>query len=431
MLMLLWPWGPVSAELPLERYLRETQRSLRFEVTGEQRIGEARAVTVRVTSQAWRGTPWRHWMTILVPPNVRHRDAAVLLIGGGGNSNRPPRIDSPAVMMMLQATQHVGVPIIVLQQVPNQPLFGGLYEDALIAHTFDQFLRTGREDWPALLPMTRAVVAAMDAATAVGRQRLDLNLSRFILTGVSKRGWTAWLAAASDRRVIGVAPAVIDLLNIEAQLELQLGAYGELSESLRDYTHRRIPERFATDRGQALLRIVDPFAYRERLTMPKLILLGTNDPFWTLDAANLYFPDLPEPRHLHYEPNGGHGLGPGGLATLAAFIEHTLGGEAMPSLQWTYADGVLRLRWEGPGQAVLWHAEAPDRDFRHARWVSRPLEGAGEATAELPPPDTGFRAYYAQVEFPGALPYRLSTQVLVLPTSLPHAGRMDPPVQRR
>ena len=35
-----------------------------------------------------------------------------------------------------------------------------------------------------------------------------------------------------------------------------------------------------------------PWVYRDKLTMPKLILNGTNDPYWTLDALNLYWDDL-------------------------------------------------------------------------------------------------------------------------------------------
>ena len=59
-----------------------------------------------------------------------------------------------------------------LRMVPNQPLVfandGGRErsEDEIIAYTWDKFLRTGDERWPARLPMTKAVVRAMDAVTA-------------------------------------------------------------------------------------------------------------------------------------------------------------------------------------------------------------------------------------------------------------------------
>ena len=54
--------------------------------------------------------------------------------------------------------------------------------------------------------------------------------------------------------------------------------------------------------------MVDPFSYRERLTQPKLILLSTNDRYWPLDALKLYWSELPDPKHVLYVPNQGHGL---------------------------------------------------------------------------------------------------------------------------
>ena len=41
------------------------------------------------------------------------------------------------------------------------------------------------------------------------------TINHFVLTGGSKRGWTAWLAAAVDSRVTAVSPIVSDLLNMK------------------------------------------------------------------------------------------------------------------------------------------------------------------------------------------------------------------------
>ena len=60
-----------------------------------------------------------------------------------------------------------------LRLVPNQPVVfkddparKPRTEDDFIAYTWDKFLRTGDEKWPARLPMTKSAVRAMDAVTA-------------------------------------------------------------------------------------------------------------------------------------------------------------------------------------------------------------------------------------------------------------------------
>jgi len=109
--------------------------------------------------------------------------------------------------------------IAELRMVPNQPLtFLGetqqRSEDAIIAYSWDKYLRTGDEAWPLRLPMTKSVVRAMDTVTAFCRSAAGggIDVDRFVVGGASKRGWTAWTAAAVDRRVVAVAPVVIDLL---------------------------------------------------------------------------------------------------------------------------------------------------------------------------------------------------------------------------
>lgn len=45
------------------------------------------------------------------------------------------------------------------------------------------------------------------------------NINSFIITGISKRGWTTWLSAIADPDVEAIVPFAIDLLDIDASLE--------------------------------------------------------------------------------------------------------------------------------------------------------------------------------------------------------------------
>ena len=73
--------------------------------------------------------------------------------------------------------------------------------------------------------MTRAVVRSMDLAQEIVAQN-NKKLNDFVVSGASKRGWTAWTTAAVDNRVVGVVPMVIDMLNLVPSFENHFRSYG-------------------------------------------------------------------------------------------------------------------------------------------------------------------------------------------------------------
>ncbi len=156
--------------------------------------------------------------------------------------------------------------------------------------------------------MVKSAVRGMDAVQAAAEKEWDLKLETFTVSGASKRGWTTWLTGAVDPRAIAIAPMVIDVLNMVPQMKHQRETWGDLSEQIDDYKNQGLDKQMETPRGKALKKIVDPYAYRDRFTQPKLILLGTNDRYWTLDALNLYWDDLPGEKYVLYVPNNGHGI---------------------------------------------------------------------------------------------------------------------------
>ena len=129
--------------------------------------------------------------------------------------------------------------------------------------------------------------------------------------------------------------------------------------------------------------MVDPYFYRDRLTMPKLLINGTNDRYWTLDALDLYWDDLKGPKYVVYLPNAGHGLDQNrdyAINGIGAFFRHVVDRAGRcPSVTWKFArsgDGPLRLtrrRLAEPKAAQLWTARSDSRDFRESRWEPSPM----------------------------------------------------------
>jgi PhoPQ-activated pathogenicity-related protein len=334
----------------------------------------------------------------------------ILWIDGGSESKVPQHpITEPTDSFKVLATvaNAAGLPAAVVRQVPFQPMFGDLREDGLIAHTFVEYTKTGDATWPLLLPMVKSAVEAMNAATAQAQEHWGVEIDEFVVTGASKRGWTTWLSAAVDERVKGIVPMVIDMLSLGDHVKLQVASFGKMSEQLEDYTSRGIEKMLASPRGQDLVQIVDPFSYRDRYTMPKVIALGTNDPYWPLEACSLYYESLPGPRWVSYCPNAGHGLPMPRIAALvAAMGRHVAGIEPLPPIEWRFeatasggAECVVACATP-PERITLWTAESESRDFRMARWSSEPVEAAGaEWRVAIPRPTQGYAAGLVELEF--------------------------------
>ncbi len=356
---------------------------------------------IEMTSQTWRGIAWKHSLTIFLPQQVKYPDAAVLFITGG-----TPGEFSQEAMLGAMLANAIGAPFAILWDIPNQPLFDNLNEDALIAYTFAQALQSREMDWPLLFPMAKSAVRAMDALQAWSEEAWDTKITRFITAGASKRGWTTWFTGAIDPRVVGIMPMVYDNLDLNAQMRHQIELWGRYSPMISDYTERGLQELLGTDAGAGLGSIVDPFTYRDRITMPKLIINGTNDAYWTLDALNLYRDQLSGQTYQLYVPNSGHGLQDitRVLTGCQGFVHQVFGRLDEPTYTWDYtvADGQVTLTITAPAAttADLWTTTAPRAEFTDAEWKPTRMTRDGDLwRAGVPVPATGYLAVFGEATF--------------------------------
>ncbi len=416
---------------PLARYVSQADASYKWTKKREGMVGPTSYCELILTSQTWREIVWKHQLFVIkpstCPPDAKH---ALLMITGGGWKDE---LERPAdnqklprdAQTFVTLAEQLKSPVAVLLHVPHQPIFDGKYEDAIIAYTFDKYLETGDETWPLLLPMVKSAVRGMDAVQEFARQEWSLGIETFTVTGASKRGWTTWLTGAVDRRATAIAPMVIDVLNMPEHMKYQKEVFGEFSSEINDYTERGLQDKLQTERGQRLTKIVDPFNYRDALTQPKLILIGTNDPYWPVDALKLYWDELPGEKYVLYVPNADHGLDDLGrvVGSLSALHGRAISGKPLPQLtgQFRRSDTArtetLTIRSDvRPRRVQVWSAKAATRDFRAAAWRSAPASVNGEGTFsyELAIPETGFAAMFGEAVYDGdAVPFFLSTNIKV------------------
>ncbi|RRB07870.1 PhoPQ-activated protein PqaA family protein [Larkinella rosea] len=376
------PAGSQSQQSILPQFVNAPDSTFTWTLIKRVESPQGTFLSLFLQSQTWRTIPWKHRLYVFSPPAVSTQ-TGFLTLQTDFDTNQ-------AQAALQQLAMETGVPCAILCDIPNQPLFDGKEEEELINYTFEQFLATKDATWPLLLPMVKATVRAMDVLQAASQQHHLPLLKRFMVAGHSKRGHTAWLTAAVDKRVVGLIAQGFNTLNSAAQIPHYFATYGALDQSALAAKH--VIEQINTPAGQQLLNIVDAYTYRQQLTMPKLVIVGTNDDYTPVDALNLYWPGLSGSKSVLSLPNTGH-VGANHDArlypTAYAFIERVSQGQPMPTVESTLDPTPLGFRLvvttkDSAVSARVWIAHSPTRDFRNVQWEMKPITLMNSTTGQNP-----------------------------------------------
>jgi PhoPQ-activated pathogenicity-related protein len=426
----------------LDVYVHASDSHYQYKLVAKTARAGCTEFLLRMNSQEWRTpgevTPsvWEHWLRIEAPKKVSSRVGLLYIRGGSIGGEQPKPEDKFVTLATMTHTV-----VSELFDVPNEPLtfandpYGPRKEDEIIAYTWRKFIETGDSSWPLRLPMTKAAVRAMDTVTSFAESKQGGHhvVDRFVVTGASKRGWTTWTTAAVDKRVVAIAPMVIDVLNVVPSFEHHYESHGFWAHSVRDYFHEGLVDELNNDGFKKLMEIEDPYSYRDRLTMPKLIVNAAGDQFFLPDSSQFYFDQLPGENHLLYEANTDHSLHDvDSDQSIEAFYQSIVEGGTRPQLRWTFEeDGSIHLSMDRTPLAVtLWQANDPEhRDFREESigraYQGSPLEpeSPGVYVARVTKPAKGWTAFFVEAAFagPGKYPFKFTTAVRVLPDVEPNS----------
>jgi PhoPQ-activated pathogenicity-related protein len=205
-----------AQQTALDRYIAAPDADYHFELFNTFAGDGYTGYVLEMTSQQWRGATevdhplWKHWLTIVRPDRLV-TSTGLMIVSGGSNESQAPSQINPLFAEVAVNTHSV---VAEVRMVPNQPLVftddpgNRRKEDAITVYSWDKFLKTGDETWPLRLPMTKAVVRAMDTVTAFCASPAGggVTVDKFVVGGASKRGWTSWTTAAVDKRVVGIIP---------------------------------------------------------------------------------------------------------------------------------------------------------------------------------------------------------------------------------
>lgn len=454
---LVWTIGS-TAESPLTDFVQLNDEQYSWTIQKVETHGELTFVVIDLQSLEWLSPEqvnrpqWQHWLELYIPTQAKS-DIALLYVGGGRNGRPAPEFENSLEASIATQTQSV---VGLLGQVPNQKLIFNddsieRREDRLLAHAWTQFNKHDDPHWIPLLPMVKSVVRAMDAISELtASEEVDSpSVSKFVITGGSKRGWTTWLSATVDERIVAIVPAVFDALNSVRSMEHHFQAYGYWSHAIADYFAEGILGDIDATQTDKFFQIADPYSYLDRLTVPKYSINATGDEFFLLDSTQFYWNELKGEKFLRYVPNSDHSLEHTDvIESIAAFHWLIQNSQPLPSFDWDWTDPETVKIDQIRGQVSkisLWQAHNPyARDFRLLRkkdsieargpaWHSEIVfehesetdEVGASLVFEFEANDSGWYAHMVEIEFDIGFrfPLKLTTTVSISPADLPFADK--------
>ncbi|WP_455285651.1 PhoPQ-activated pathogenicity-related family protein [Cupriavidus necator] len=419
--------------LPCYRQLVESE-PLRYAMSESTPTPGIEKRTFRMTSQSWsperlvQPTEWLHEVTLYIPDHALRQRALVIVNNGSRYSlegaTRTLATDFPAQTLadIAQATKTV---VVSVEDVPNQALVyaddgKARTEDASVAHSWSLFMTAphARPTMSLHIPMAATVSRAL---TLAQRELASLGIHRFIVSGISKRAWSSWLATIADPRIDAVVPFAMDLLDTRAALKHIFQSYGgNWPLAFRPYYTEAIDRRIDTQPFSWLMQIEDPLAYLgtqygARLAVPKYIVNASGDEFFVPDNSKFYYDRLPGEKALRMVPNSSHGgIRNSATEVLTSFVNRFQQSMPLPVVQAELRNpksgpSIVGRSSEVPQKLLLWRATNPSaRDFRHAcgiRFVSTPVQTTDPQTFDVPLefPASGWSAQFVEATFADGL----------------------------
>ncbi|CAI5513983.1 unnamed protein product, partial [Closterium sp. Naga37s-1] len=110
----------------------------------------------------------------------------------------------------------------------------------------------------------------------------------------------------SPQRVVAFISYGYDLINFQPNMQHLLDSLGAVPILGRFYVDYNLTRFLHSPQLTHILSYTDPYFFRERLSMPKLLIAASNDEFFSMDDSYFYYNGLPRPTLLKIVANLDH-----------------------------------------------------------------------------------------------------------------------------
>lgn len=324
--------------------------------------------------------------------------------------------------------------MISVSNVPNQYLNyehdpKALKEDDSVARSWMLFMDSPQKN--ALLPLHIPMAVTVSQAIRLAKQELTKwNIHQFIVTGISKRGWAAWLTSITDPNVVAVVPFLMNLLNTQIALQHMYFSYGEnWPIAFYPYYQRGLDKKLKNFHFTQLMKIEDPLQYMTDYSyrlkkISKYIINASGDDFYVPDNTQFYYERLPGEKSIRVLPNNGHYAKTETITkAIIPFVNRFQNSETLPKLKEIFHKTTLSVYFsEPPVKIIRWTAKnSTARDFRYAcniRYTPSLIESilfkeVNKVSIDLNDNIVGWEATFLEVTFNDG--YVATSQVYITP----------------
>ena len=354
--------------------------------------------TIDLTSQKWQDNIFNHNVELYYPNGALVTNTALMVVTRGETST-----DWKQSMAYLAQLMLAPIAVVYVQPKDLSGVYDNIYSTII---TDKEYAKC-----PVFYADTKTIIKAMDAILEITHENYNNTIDDFVITGCEGAALPVWYAASlGDKRVRAIVPMGLCMINMQKQIPNAKNNLESINSKLNV---------FVKDGDK--LADYDPYNFIEKVTCPKLIMLGSNGDMLGADSPKYYFKDLKgTENYLYYDINEDDDIWftqnstkyarvnsyANIITTIRAFFYKVTKDQDYESVSfdWTNSGDTYTLNINCPVDKVVaayyYEADSPNSDFTTTRWNKKTLEKVGgvySLTTEKP--SHGSRCAFVELQF--------------------------------
>ena len=311
-------------------YIKESN-STSYEIISDKvdRYYQVRVVRLKISTVIWPNkeatiianhSQWEHNVSLFIPKHVTH-DTALLYLDSGVLHPKGTKY-FPIAINAFSIAKKTNSIVIEARDLPNQSLILTKKLDTtknkianpepsvekkgsqLLIYSFEKFIEDPytNKHLPLLLPMVKSITQIMTECQFF-LEKQNITVNKFVVSGCSKRGWAAWMAAAVDKRICAIIPIVADFFYINKLLKSDGNINKMLGISNKEILTNKSKK---SDALNQLTQTIDLSKYIANINIPIFNISCLNDEILPADHHLSYLNQLNSNYYLRSVSRCGH-----------------------------------------------------------------------------------------------------------------------------